>query len=77
MINANLVGKPGVLDGWEMPMQDVDGVINLNLINKEYAPMGEYTMDKHIVDLIMAHQFLMKKGIKLFGERAEKASLKE
>ncbi len=52
-------------------------MINLNLIDKEYAPMDKYNLDKHIVGLIMAHQYSMKKGTKLFGERAENALLKE
>ncbi len=58
-------------------MQYTDKVINLNLIDKEFEPMDTYDVDKHIVGLIMAHQYSMKKGIELFGERAEKALLKE
>ena len=34
-------------------------------------------MDDHIIGLIMAHQYSLKKGMELFGERAEKARMKE
>ena len=77
MLNINLIRKPGVPDNWEPLTHYVDGVINLNLIDEKFAPMDKYGVDKHIVGLIMAHQYSMKKGIKLFSEKAEKATLKE
>ena len=58
-------------------MQYTNGAINLNLLNREFAPMDKFDVDKHIVCFIMAYQYSMKKGIGLFGKRAEKASLKE
>ncbi len=59
------------------PTQYANGVINLNLIDEKCAPIDEYDLDEHIIGLIMAHQYSMKKGIKLFGEKIEKATLKE
>ncbi len=67
MVNVNLVGKPGVSGNWESPAQCADGVINLNLIDKEFAPMDEYDVKEHIVGLIMVHHSSMKKVINIFG----------
>ena len=39
--------------------------------------MGECDRDEHIVGLIMAHQYSLKKGLELFGKKAEDATLKE
>ena len=77
VFNVNLGGKPGVSDNWKSPTQYANGVINLNLIDKEFAPTDKFDVDELIVGLIMAHKYLMKKGIELFGEKAEEASLKK
>ncbi len=39
--------------------------------------MDKFDGNKNIVGLIMVHQYSMKKGIEIFDEKAEQASLKE
>ena len=39
--------------------------------------MGEDEICEHIVGLIMAQQYTLKKGLELFGEKAEEAAIKE
>ncbi len=77
MVNVNLVRKPGVDENWEPPTQYANRLINVNLVGKEFAPMDNYNVDEHIVGLIMAHQYSMKKGIEIFVDRSEKVLLKE
>ena len=40
-------------------------------------PFDEEDIDEHIVGLIMAHQYTLKNGLELFGEKAEEAAIKE
>ena len=51
-------------------MQYANGLINLNLLNKEFVPMKK-DVNKHIVRLIMAYQYSMKKSIELFGKKTD------
>ena len=68
----------GKIPGVETPVQYEDGVIHLNLDQAQYTtPMNEGEVDEHIVGLIMAHQYSLKKGIEKFGEKAEEAVVKE
>ena len=39
--------------------------------------MCEKEVEEQILGLIMAHQYIMKKGIELFGEKGEEDTLKE
>ena len=39
--------------------------------------MEDWEVDEHITGLVMAQQYFLKKGVELFGERAEEATLKE
>ena len=50
-------------------------MINLNLSDPTYdrQKMHEQEVEEHILGLIMAHQYSMKKGIELFGEKGEEA----
>ena len=59
------------------------GFINLasqldSLIDKTHPPVGlaEEQADEHILGLILASHFPIKKGIALFGKRAEKTTTK-
>ena len=40
-------------------------------------PFDEADINEHIVGLIMAHQYTPKKGLELFGKKAEEAAVKE
>ena len=62
----------------ECPQQYADGVLHLNLEQgNEVEPVEKCDRDEHIVGIIMAHQYSLKKGLELFGEKAEDATLKE
>ena len=39
--------------------------------------MEDWEVDEHTTGLVMAHQYSLKKGVELFGERAEDATVKE
>ena len=39
--------------------------------------MDEGDINEHICGLIMSHQYTLKKGLELFGEKAEEAAVKE
>ena len=39
--------------------------------------MDEGDIDEHICGLIMSHQYTLKKGLELFGEKAEEPAVKE
>ena len=69
----------GVADYDSQPSQYYDGVINLNLSDPTYTrrKMGEQEVEEHVLGLIMAHQYSMKKGIEIFGEKGEEATLKD
>ncbi len=73
----NLEGKPGVPDNWDPSTQYANSVINLNLLDNQWAPMDKQDVFKHIVGLTMAHQYSLKKGIELFGEKAKVETVKE
>jgi len=79
VVSFNLGGNSGVQqNNLEHPQQYADGVLHLNLEQgNEVEPMGECDRDEHIVGLIMAHQYSLKKGLELFGKKAEDATLKE
>ena len=55
------------------------GVIHLNLGDSEAGPalMSEFEVDEHILGVILVQQFNLKKGLGLFGNKAEVATLKE
>ena len=65
--------NPGVADYESQPSQYSDGVINLNLSNTTYdwQKNCEKEVEEHILGLIMAHKYIMKKGIELLGEKGE------
>ena len=42
-----------------------------------HVGLSEEQVDEHILGLILASHFSLKKGMALFGERAEKATTKE
>ena len=75
-VSTNPVKKTGVTDS---PMQYQNGVINLGLNEMSHlvSEMSKFEVDEHITGLIMAHQYSLKKGIQLFGNRAEEATVKE
>ena len=77
IVNVNLAGMPGVPEDWEPPTQYVDGVINLNTIDTKFAPKSDFDVDEHILGVIMAQQYSLRKGIELFGKRAEVAAVDE
>jgi len=74
VISYNLGEKPGV-DGAQ---QYTDGVLHLNMDDVDHdGPMTQGDIDEHIVGLIMSHQYSLKKGFELFGEKAEDATMSE
>ena len=74
VVSFNLDKKLGV----GAPMQYADGVLHLNLDEKPgVGPMDEVDVGEHIVGLIMAHQYALKKGLELFGDKDEEADVKE
>ncbi len=74
VVSFNLDENPGV----RAPKQYVDGVIHLNLDQEpEVEPMTHEETQEHIVGLIMSNQYSLKKGLELFGEKAEAATEKE
>ena len=84
VVSFNLDEKPGVdkFQGgrqYSQPAQYTDGVLHLNLEqdDQDFEPMDEADIDEHIVGMIMANQYTLKKGLELFGEKAEVAALKE
>ena len=83
-MSFNLDEKPGVSGTQKVasqvgtPMQYADGVIHLNLnLEDKVEPMDESKVDEHIVGLIMSHQYSLKKGLELFGNKAKEAAMKE
>ena len=68
----NLDKKPGA----GAPAQYSDGVLNLNLDEKPGVSMDEADINEHICGLIMSHQYTLKKGLELFGEKAKEAAVK-
>ena len=55
--------NPGVADYESQPRQYSDGMTNLNLSDTTYdqRKMCEQEVEEHILGLIMAHQYSMKK----------------
>ena len=39
--------------------------------------MSDEDIEEHITRLIMFHQYTLKKGLELYGDKAEKATVKE
>ena len=77
VVNVNCIRKPRVPEDWQPPAQFADGVINLNTLKQQWTTKDDLDMDKHIIGIIMVHQYSLKKGIQLSGERAEVAAVKE
>ena len=69
IVNVNLAGKPGVPEDWALPTQYANGVINLNTIDAKFAPKSDFDVDEHILGIIMAQHYILKAGLKRFGER--------
>ena len=67
-------------EGGEMNDQKM-GVINLNLDTPSQAPDGgwqdDYSLTEHLLGGILVQQYNLKKGMELFGDRAEAATTKE
>ena len=72
MVSFNLSENPGV----QAPQQYVDGVIQLNFDQEpEMEPMtNQGDIAVHVTGLIMSNQFSLKKGLELFGDKAEAAT---
>ena len=59
-------------------MIEVQGVINLNLGEKPtLPPLMEAQVEDHIMGVVFAQQYTLKKGPKKIGDRAEEATTKE
>jgi hypothetical protein len=56
-----------------------EGVIQLNLGDVDNRPSGldEEEVNEHILGVILLHQYNLKKGLELFGEKGELATVKE
>ena len=68
IVCVNLEGKPGVDN--DPGMQYIDGVLNLNLegqASEEPPQMSEDEVKEHLLGVILAHQYTLKKGIELFA----------
>ena len=57
------------------------GVLNFNLDATVKAPMRNWmddsSLDKHLLGVVLAQQYNLKKGLKLFGDRSEEATKNE
>ena len=57
------------------------GVLNVNLDTPTQAPdegwQDDDNLTKHFLGVILVQQYNLKKGLELFGERAEEATTKE
>ena len=55
------------------------GVIHVEAVKGAPPPesMTEEECESHVVGLVMAHMYNLKKGTKLFGDKADEAVLKE
>ena len=71
VVSFNLSENPEV----RAPQKYVDGVIQLNFDQEpEMEPMTDQgDIDEHVTGLIMSDQFSLKKGLELFGDKAEAA----
>ena len=59
-------------------MNEVQGVINLNLGEEQkLPPLVEAQIDNHIMGVVFAQQYTLEKGTEKFGDRAEEATTKE
>ena len=63
--------------GYKYKMRE--GVIQLNLGDVDNRPsgLGEEEVNEHILGVILIHQYNLKKGLELFGEKGELATVKE
>ena len=73
IVCLNLEGKPGVDN--DPGMQYIDGVLNLNLAgqaSEEPAQMSEDKIEEHLLGVILAHQYTLKKGIEFLEKKQRK-----
>ena len=77
LFNRKITVAPGETPG--VRQQFSDGVINLGLdsIEQEVGSMSDKDIEEHITGLIMIHHYTLKKGLELYGDKAEKATVKE
>ena len=77
LFNRKITVAPGETPG--VRQQFSDGVINLGLdsIEQEVGSMSDKDIEEHITGLIMIHQYTLNKGLELYGDKAEKATVKE
>ena len=58
--------------------REVQGVVDFNLDEEpSLSGLKESQVDYHIMGVIFAHQYTLKRGLEKFGERAEEATTKE
>ena len=58
--------------------QEVQWGIHLNLGKEPLLPaLMEARVENHIMGVVFAHQYTLKKGLEIFGDRAEEATTKE
>ena len=49
----------------------------MNTIDAKFAQKSDFDVNQHILGLIMAHQYSLKKGLEVFGGKAEVAAVDE
>ena len=56
-----------------------DGIVSLNIDShlEHHPEMDQGKINEHILGVIMIHQYNLKKGLELFGDKAELATVKE
>ncbi len=63
---------------YSMPStQFANGVINLNFDQKWDTGMSWEDIDEHILGLLMANQYSLKKGVEIFENCGQVAAIKE
>ena len=80
VVSVNLDSRAVGDNNVHPPTQYADGVINLCMEALESDMrhvMADWEVEEHILGLVMVQQYSIKKGVELFGERAEAATLKE
>ena len=59
-------------------MDEVQGVVNLNLGDEPTSPpLTEAQVESHIMGVVFAHQYTLRKELKQIGDRAAEATTKE
>ena len=58
-------------------LNEVQGVVNLNLGEEPLPPLTEAQVESHIMGVVLAQQYTLKKGLEKFGDRAAEATTKE